>query len=938
MLTDVDYAPAERHCPRFVNKTTTAQGARGMLGRAGGIPTPASRRKSLAPNFQDDAEEDAMASPDFKVPTLSASRKSSSTSLRPISRPKTPTALSSSSRRPPVSTVNANQGAGASQELAEGDKVEALGFEGILRYLGAIGNKEGIFGGIELTGSSRGRGKNNGSVGECVRFSKGLRRPLMIFCSTKYFECDPLCGIFVPAAKIAPAFAAPELPLSFGLGRSTNTTPNTRQSKSSAEASRAAEARINPGSRAARYLNMTASQLSNRSQTVPAQGPSTPTRSATLAARGSPEKTTPRATKPRASLGATPTPRKSLGGSTSMPVPKSTLRRPSSRASNIPDVPQIPSTYSQGTPSHGRRTPSISSLSGRATPSREPSEKRYSGLESFGSPTSRPTTPSRSVSRQSTTSDRRRSGIGSYSARPASRVSTYDRPASRTGLFDRPASRTGTDQHEEVERLQAELAAALRSVEESRVAQSENEKALKAGQARFDEVSRRLEHSESELKAALASAQQRSEAEQKRLAEEVKPDAALQAQLDELKTQLQQMREANEQSQAYFQEQLAARDVAKSKLEQSQEESEKEKAALNAQLEQLREAGQDLCAVYEERLREVEQDKMAIQRALESTETDLAAAREQASAREEVQPPLPPNAAPATSPAAMAIDNENLRADNEHMRDRIHKLEEQLDDLRYTLESETDRAREKRLQGSEVEAALYKEIEDLKSSLKKAQSGEADVGRQLQQVEAALRENRTALENERAELEVLRADSSNSGASEKLSSLQRELAAAHSEKEEARQQVKDLEEEIALLEEIKTDQAAVDGSQDLVRVTEELKRREEEVETLKSQLAQARSGADSDQRGVTSDSHTNLSTRDRGDVPSLKDQIVGLKVIISQLTEENRELGQQNKALLGQADVLREAQSSLEATVETYAIASCITVQHHTNSNDCAGS
>lgn len=149
-----------------------------MLARGGGIPTPASRRKSLAPNAADANTQEAeasLASPDFKVPTLSASRKSSAASLRPISRPKTPTALashgSSSTNRSRASgsaVSHANQGPapGASPDLVEGDKVEALGFEGILRYLGSISNKEGIFGGIELTGSSRGKGKNNGSVAE----------------------------------------------------------------------------------------------------------------------------------------------------------------------------------------------------------------------------------------------------------------------------------------------------------------------------------------------------------------------------------------------------------------------------------------------------------------------------------------------------------------------------------------------------------------------------------------------------------------------------------------------------------------------------------------------------------------------------------------------------------------------------------------------------
>lgn len=544
------------------------------------------------------------------------------------------------------------------------------------------------------------------------------------------------------------------------------------------------------------------------------------------------------------------------------------------------------------------------------------SDRRYAGMGSLGSPTSRPSTPSRSVSRQSATSDRRRSGVISHSARPASRVGTYDRPASRAGLFDRPASRAGpSDQSEEVDRLQKELSAALKSIEESRIAQSDNERAVKAGQARFDEVSRRLEQSETELKAVLARAEQQSEAEQARLSQESEPNLQLQTQITEMKAQMQELREASERSTAALEEQVAANEAAQEQLRKSQEEAEKERASLTAQLDGLREAGQDLCAVYEERLREVEQDKMSIQRALESTEADLAEAKDQERARESILPPLPANAAPATSPAAMAIDNENLRADNEHMRDRLHKLEEQLDDLRYTLESETERAREKRLQGSEVEATLHNEIESLKADLDRAQHNEADVVRQLQQVEAALRENKTALENERAELEALRADSAPGGNSDKLAQAQRELEVARAEIEEARRHAKDLEEEITLLEEIKTDQiGAKDGPSSVDQLKAQLESREEEIESLKSQVASHNQVEGRDAK--RSSSSSSLSTRDREDVPRLKEQIVGLKVIISQLTDENRELGQQNKSLLSQAETLREAQASLEATVE----------------------
>lgn len=49
-------------------------------------------------------------------------------------------------------------------DLQVGDKVRALGFEGVLRFLGEVEFKAGRWGGIELSGDNAGKGKNDGSV------------------------------------------------------------------------------------------------------------------------------------------------------------------------------------------------------------------------------------------------------------------------------------------------------------------------------------------------------------------------------------------------------------------------------------------------------------------------------------------------------------------------------------------------------------------------------------------------------------------------------------------------------------------------------------------------------------------------------------------------------------------------------------------------------
>jgi len=49
-------------------------------------------------------------------------------------------------------------------EVGDNVRIESLGYEGKLRYLGEIQGKPGIWAGVELGGGFAGKGKNNGSV------------------------------------------------------------------------------------------------------------------------------------------------------------------------------------------------------------------------------------------------------------------------------------------------------------------------------------------------------------------------------------------------------------------------------------------------------------------------------------------------------------------------------------------------------------------------------------------------------------------------------------------------------------------------------------------------------------------------------------------------------------------------------------------------------
>jgi CAP-Gly domain-containing linker protein 1 len=43
-------------------------------------------------------------------------------------------------------------------------RIESLGFEGTLRFIGEIDGKPGLWAGVELSGGFSGRGKNDGTV------------------------------------------------------------------------------------------------------------------------------------------------------------------------------------------------------------------------------------------------------------------------------------------------------------------------------------------------------------------------------------------------------------------------------------------------------------------------------------------------------------------------------------------------------------------------------------------------------------------------------------------------------------------------------------------------------------------------------------------------------------------------------------------------------
>ncbi|KAK6907893.1 hypothetical protein I203_101894 [Kwoniella mangroviensis CBS 8507] len=294
-------------------------------------------------------------------PSLSASTTNPFTPRR-TSMASSTTSNTPFARRPESRASNAHDTSKWVPVVGEKVRINSMGYEGILKYLGATQFKEGVWAGVELEGGFAGKGKNDGTV-------EGV----------SYFSCPPLCGIFVIATKLSPPTAGPSRPSSVAsshrslasssasyslhgratpsfdrtLRDSTTTTPGrtTRAVSSSVRrapvlyddeplptrtalgtstsANAGVESKITAGSRASRYVGMTAKQLdSARAGTLSASVKST---------------TTPKPSRISMGVGVTParSARQSIGGSLVTPRP---ARGP--RASNIHEMPPPPSPSS----------------------------------------------------------------------------------------------------------------------------------------------------------------------------------------------------------------------------------------------------------------------------------------------------------------------------------------------------------------------------------------------------------------------------------------------------------------------------------------------------------------------------------------------------------------------------------------------------------------
>lgn len=128
------------------------------------IPQPhAASASSLSPQFAPQTTQSGHRS--VGRPSSAASTSSAiGVSTRTTERAKTPISARPPSRPPSRHSEAFARSVSRSFEIGDNVRIESLGFEGLLKYVGEIEGKPGLWAGVELGGGFAGKGKNNGTV------------------------------------------------------------------------------------------------------------------------------------------------------------------------------------------------------------------------------------------------------------------------------------------------------------------------------------------------------------------------------------------------------------------------------------------------------------------------------------------------------------------------------------------------------------------------------------------------------------------------------------------------------------------------------------------------------------------------------------------------------------------------------------------------------
>ncbi|EPQ57410.1 hypothetical protein GLOTRDRAFT_92447 [Gloeophyllum trabeum ATCC 11539] len=967
---------------------------------------------SLSPQSAVPGIESGRRSVNSRPASVASSSSATGTAAPQVQRPRTPSASSRPRSRQSDLPSHSNNASRANKSFTVGDnvRIESLGYEGTLKYLGEIDGKPGTWAGVELSGGFAGKGKNDGTVN-----------------GKRYFSCPPQCGVFVAATKLSLPTVGPgavsrpssvasvrngritpsvtgRITPSFGSSVSGRVTPSAstgritpsnsgRVTPSSSfgqrtpglpkprtiaragatpaamptksgiarenEKSLLAENKITPGSRASKYLGMTAEHLNTRSppSTSPTRtsmgsfglqrgpGPPSPTRRS-AGNLGSP---------PVANLGS---PSRTSSSPFATPKAKGRLSNPG------PGIPTSPSKGRTSLSTPRARVPSNIAMPPPASPSRRSGSSRSVSLndelpanldeEHFTDPGLRPisslemngkllqdkianllsgrSTPQLSTS---TRPDSSASGGASYAA---DQLATIERLQSRLDALEHEnktlIAATERQSSERITALQAESAKATARISALESQVKASERTLTERDSKIDALERNVK----QVNTALEKARSDAENKIKDLQSNLEDKESL---ISELKDAITAKEGAQDEKDAVLKAKDTEIALLENRIQKLSTDLENERKELGAQVEELRQAGQETIALYEERLSAADFKRYELEDLVASLQEQLKAHAHGSSAD-----PTSPHASTAAQ-----IDNEALRDQVQYLQQKVASLEDLLEDARAMTEKEDVVVREKIQRYKEKEDAMRKQLEESRVELEKVTQAESSARTRIQEIEEAFRESTVALENAQAEIEILRTEVSNlegltasmkAGESgEKLADIAERTARDRARMNEEITRLK------AELDEARRAQREMDGEfgspstvgslsdmQATIKQLESEKREMEDILRSSRELLAAEQKSAADMRQALEDQEGELEAlkkrlnrdvsvnnglqdpaKSKHEIATARDEITGLKHIVQELQKENLVTNQRNKALAAENELLSSEIEKLRATL-----------------------
>ncbi|KAG8935416.1 hypothetical protein FRC01_000023 [Tulasnella sp. 417] len=669
-------------------------------------------------------------------------------------------------------------------EVGDPVRMENLGMEGTLRFLGEIAGKAGTWAGIELLPGFAGKGKNDGSVA-----------------GVHYFTCAPQCGVFVMPSKLslstvafpprAPSVASSRASVSVASGRITPSgrvtpssargraapvTPVARKSISSVKTP--VPAMPTPGSRASKYVGMTAKQLStskglSESPTRPnlnttprapkINGLPTPGRARISVGTGTPAKKLP-SFAPPGTLAAMHPPHDPVSPTRRplMPPPSSPVRQTRDKLLT-PTLSQTSTdTYVDGETqrSDSRNGFDMKTFEAKNRAIQDQISRLMDGKKSPSSPAavSSPTmaTSSSFPSSGTTTTvqllqlqmERLKSQIESLEKENSLLQSAVASQPTVEQTDNTALQNELSDALKQVQAVKEERDTALSQLSTARNEASSAQRIVEDKQAKVDSLTQSNTSLTTQVNGLQDSAR---EADVK-----LKDLTATVEEKDSLIKTLKEALEAKAGKEDEAVSAIKAKDaeiaLLESRIKRAAADFDEERRELLIQVDELRTAGQETIALYEERVAQYEDRRYVMEDTIQDLETKLQKYIE--------RPPSPATLARHAN-AATQIENETLKEQVNHLQQKLSTLEDQMEDMRMMSEKDEQAVNSRITRFRETESGLRAELEALRKEGEQLVKAESAARLKVAEVEEAFRENDAALENARAEIETLRTELAN---------------------------------------------------------------------------------------------------------------------------------------------------------------------------------